>query len=110
MGEVQDRGARRFRRFLGLFWVTWFGFIISFAFIAVVEVRREFFANSVALPFSSSLTALTLLSWIAFFVADAKLPERGPVAVNLLTMLGAVLAGMTLLGIFYFVSIAPRVQ
>lgn len=104
-------GTRGYERVLGLWWISWFGVIGSFIYVAGVEYRREYSESSPALAFSTLLVTATLTSWALFFICDNKL--RGPrdaMVVRLLTVIGTINAVLSLLGVFYFVMIAPRVQ
>jgi len=96
------------RRWLGLWWISWFGIIGGFLMVGIGEYRHE---SPVASHFSITLMIVTLLLWIAFFVADHRVESerRTTVVVDLLTMTGTFLAVFTLLGIVFFVVIAPRV-
>jgi hypothetical protein len=59
---------------------------------------------------------VTILLWIAFFIADDRARKRIDgepsltVVVDLLTLTGTFLAVFTLLGIGFFLVIAPRVS
>lgn len=74
------------------------------------EYKREFDQGGAASHFSLALLIIIALSWSAFFVVDGKARNRERVVVNLLTVMGTLLAIFTLLGIFFFVQIAARVR
>ena len=93
-----------------LWWISWFGVIGAFIVIAGIECRREFSIDSPALLFSAVAVTAVLGSWAAFFICENKARRRDATVVNLLTTMGTIIAGMSLLLIFYFVTIAPRVQ
>lgn len=97
-------------RLPGLWWISWFGVIAAFLYIAGIECRREFSAGSPALVFSTAAVIAVLASWTAFFLSESRAPRRDASVANLLTAMGTIIAGMSLLLIFYFVAIAPRVQ
>ena len=65
--------------------------------------------------FSITLMIVTVLLWIVFFIADDKARKtidgegNTAVVVDLLTLTGTFLAVFTLLGVGFFVVIAPRV-
>ena len=100
------------RRWLGLWWISWFGIIGGFLMVGIGEYRHE---STAASRFSIILMFVTVLLWIVFFMADDRArkringPENAMVVVDLLTMTGTFLAVFTLLGIGFFVVIAPRV-
>jgi hypothetical protein len=97
-------------RLLGLWWISWFGVIVGFIFIAGIECRREFSVGSPALVFSAFAVIAVLASWAAFFFCENGARRRDATVVKLLTTMGTIIAGMSVLLIFYFVAIAPRVQ
>jgi hypothetical protein len=100
------------RRWLGLWWISWFGVIGGFLMVGIGEYRHE---SPAASHFSITLMIVTVVLWIVFFVADGKARKRidgegnGAVIVDLLTLTGTFLAVFTLLGVGFFVVIAPRV-
>jgi len=108
---------RSFREhLLGLWWISWFGIIGAFFFIGGSEYRRELSQGGAASHFSLMLIIITSISWILFYAVEAKARKRvdgeknKQVVVDLLTVLGSLLAMFTVLGIFYFADIAPRVR
>jgi hypothetical protein len=80
--------------------------------VGIGEYRHE---SPAASHFSIILMVVTVLSWIVFFIADSKARKKlnaqanAMVVVDLLTITGTFLAVFTLLGIGFFVVIAPRV-
>jgi hypothetical protein len=64
--------------------------------------------------FSLVLMIVTIGAWIIFFVADTKIRKRidgeenTAAMVDLLTLTGTLLTVFTLLGIGFFVSVAPH--
>ena len=100
------------RRWLGLWWVSWFGIIGGFLMVSISGYRHE---SPAASHFSITLMIVTVLLWIVFFIADDKARKRiygeenTAVVVHLLTLTGTFLAVFTLLGVGFFVFIAPRV-
>ncbi len=76
--------------------------------VGVGEYRDE---SPAARHFSLILMIVIGFFWIIFFVADTKFDggERTKSVVTLLTLMGSFLAVFTLLGIGFFVVIAPRV-
>ena len=100
------------RRWLGLWWVSWFGIIGGFLIVGIGGYRHE---SSAASHFSITLMIVTVLLWIVFFIADDKARKtidgegNTAVVVDLLTLTGTFLAVFTLLGVSFFVVIAPRV-
>jgi hypothetical protein len=100
------------RSWLGLWWISWFGIIGGFLMVGIGEYWHE---SAAASHFSVTLMIVTILLWIVFFIADDRARKRingeanATVVVDLLTMTGTFLAVFTLLGIGFFVVIAPRV-
>lgn len=100
------------RRLLGLWWISWFGMIGGFLTVGICEYGHE---STAASHFSIILMIVTVLLWVVFFIVDDKIRKRindeanATVIVDLLTITGTFLAVFTLLGIGFFVVIAPRV-
>jgi hypothetical protein len=100
------------RSWLGLWWISWFGIIGGFLMVGIGGYWHE---STAASHFSVTLMIVTVLLWIAFFIADDRARKRingeanTTLVVDLLTMTGTILAVFTLLGIGFFVVIAPRV-
>jgi drug/metabolite transporter (DMT)-like permease len=99
----------KIRSLSGLWWISWFGIIGGFFLVGGWEFKRELDQGGAASHFSLALLILIALSWSAFFVVDGRAQKREPRVVNVFTVIGTLLAIFTLLGIFYFVKIAPRV-
>lgn len=80
--------------------------------VGIGEYRHE---STTASHFSIILMIVTVLLWIVFFISDGRARKRingeahATVVVDLLTITGTFLAVFTLLGIGFFVVIAPRV-
>jgi len=80
--------------------------------VGIGEYRHE---SRAASHFSITLMIVTVLLWIVFFIADDNARKRidgvanPTVVVNLLTLTGTFLAVFTLLGVGFFVVIAPRI-
>jgi len=80
--------------------------------VGIGEYRDE---SPAASHFSIILIIVTVLLWTVFFIVDDKVRKRidgegnKTVIVDLLTLTGTFLAVFTLLGIGFFVVIAPRV-
>jgi hypothetical protein len=100
------------RRLLGFWWISWFGIIGGFLMVGIGEYKH---GSPAASHFSITLMIVTILLWIVFFIADDRARkgidgERSTtVVVDLLTLTGTFLAIFTLLGIGFFVVIAPRI-
>ena len=81
--------------------------------VGVADLRYE---STTASHFSLALMIVTIGAWLVFFVADGKIrsridsEENRAAIVDLLTLTGTLLAVFTLLGIGFFVSIAPRLR
>lgn len=95
-------------KIIDLWWISWFGFEAAFLFIGGAELKREISHNGTASPFSLMFLILTIVSWIFFYIAEAKVKNREPVVIRLLTAMGTILTLFTLLGIYFFAFIAPR--
>lgn len=92
---------------LGYWWISWFGIVASFLTVGLGGYR---YLSSAARYFSATLMTVVVVSWITFFVADSKVSgEHRKSMVGLLTLTGTLLAFFTLLGIGFFVFIAPRI-
>ena len=80
--------------------------------VGIGEYKHE---SPAASHFAITLMIVTILLWIVFFIADDRARKRTEgersttVVVDLLTLTGTFLAVFTLLGIGFFVVIAPRV-
>ena len=81
--------------------------------VGVFDFRHE---STKASHFSLALMMVTIGAWIVFFVADSKIRKRidgeetWAAMVDLLTLTGTLLAVFTLLGIGFFVYIAPNIR
>ena len=81
----------------------------------MVGVREYSQESPAASHFSITLMTVTVLLWTVFFIADDRARKRidheqsQRVVADLLTLTGTFLAVFTLLGIVFFVLIAPRV-
>jgi hypothetical protein len=95
---------------LGLWWIAWFGIIGSLLWIASMELKRELVEHSPATLFSLVFFSTVIAAWIAFFIADSKLTANRQPFVSLLTTFGTALSAFTLVAVFYFVVVAPRVR
>ena len=94
---------------VGFWWISWFGFLAAFLWIGWQAWIDEYRRHSPGIYFSTVLLALVSLSWIVFFIVD-DWSDRKNSSVILLTTMGTFLAFFTLLGIYYFSAISPRVQ
>jgi hypothetical protein len=81
--------------------------------VGIGEYRYESAPTS---HFSLILMIVTMAAWLVFFITDHKIRKRidgegnfAPV-VDHLSVMGTLLATFTLLGIGFFVEIAPRVK
>ena len=101
---------------LGIWWVSWFGILGAFLFVGVWQLRIASSLGRGIPYFSFMLLAVTIVLWILFFVLDekvrakAKRDDNWPALVLLSTLAGTILAVFTLVGTFFFIYIAPRVQ
>jgi hypothetical protein len=95
---------------LGLWWVSWFGIIGGFLLVGIQEYRRELSQGGVAAFFSLALLISIVLCWVAFYVATFKFGEQWPAVWRVFTIMGTILAALTIVSIYFFVSIAPRVR
>ena len=113
-GKQQARSARwKWGQWLGLWWVSWIGIISGFLMVGVFDFRHE---STKASHFSLALMTVTIGAWIVFLVADSKVRNRidgeknWAAMVGLLTLTGTLLAAFTLLGIGFFVYVAPHLR
>ena len=111
--ELMREPRRRLKHWLGTWWICWFGIIGGFLMVGVGEFRYQSASGS---HFSLALIIVTMAAWLIFFVADDKIRKRidgeenRAAVVDLLSLTGTLLAAFTLLGIGFFVSIAPRLR
>ncbi|PYT72649.1 MAG: hypothetical protein DMG42_14050 [Acidobacteria bacterium] len=102
--------------FLSLWWISWFGIIGGFLMVGVWEYRNISPQRGLSPRFSLALVIVTSLLWVVFYAvgenARAKVDgaQNEQVIVNLLTVTGTFLAIITLMEIFFFIYIAPRVH
>lgn len=101
---------------LSVWWVSWFGIVPSFFIVGVWETWYIASQRRGASRYSLTVLIVTSLLWVLFYFVDNKARERVDgvknrlVVVELLTIIGTVLAIFTLLQIFFFIHIAPRIQ
>ncbi|MGA7631199.1 MAG: hypothetical protein WCB11_10550 [Terriglobales bacterium] len=95
---------------LGIWWISWFGIIGGFFFAGIQEYRREVSQVGAASHFSLALLIVIAISWLVFYIATSKFEEHWLVVSRLFTIMGTILASLTIIGIYFFVSIAPRVR
>jgi hypothetical protein len=101
---------------LWFWWLSWFGIIGAFLWIGVVELRIALALRQRASLFLLALLLITSLMWVIFFVVDDKARkrvdgEKNPqVVVTLSTFAGSILAVITLLEIYFFRFVVPRLQ
>jgi len=102
--------------FLWLWWISWFAIIGAFLFVGIWEYRVTSSVGNSASHFSLMLLTITIFSWVLFFALDNKARAKADRDNNwkglviLSTLAGTILAIYTLLGIFFFIYIAPRVH
>ncbi len=109
MNDIQRGLAAVGEVLLGILWISWFGIIGGFLLAGVEEYRRELSQGGAAAPLSLTLLIVVVLSWVVFYVATSKFEEEWPRVWRLFTATGSVLAVITLLGIYFFVYVAPKV-
>jgi hypothetical protein len=93
---------------LSLWRLSWFGIIGGFLFVGIAEFRHEIPRGGAVAHFTVALLVIVTLSWIAFFAVHMTARTREPFIVRLVTLMGTLLAVFTLLGIYFFVTIASR--
>jgi hypothetical protein len=99
---------------VGIWWISWFGIIAGF--VMVGWDYRNIPPKGTPLRFSLSLLIVMILLWAVFYVVGEKARAKVDGAKNyrvvadLLTMTGTFLAIVTIMGILFFIYIAPRVQ
>jgi len=102
--------------FLWLWWISWFGLIGAFLFVGFWEYRVTSSVGSSVSHFCLMLLTITILLWALFFALDNKARAKTDSDKNwkslviLSTLAGTILAIYTLVGIFFFIYIAPRVH
>jgi hypothetical protein len=94
---------------MSLWRLSWLGILGGFLFVGIAEFRHVPKGGVVA-HYTLTLLAIVTLSWIGFFVTHSQMRTRDPLIVRLLTLTGTFLAIFTLLGIYFFVTIASRLQ
>jgi hypothetical protein len=113
VGFEPTNSERITSNFLSVWWISWFG-IIS-AFLLVGYELLSFIQGRAAYSSILLLTA-TVLLWILFYIVTenlrAKIPrDRNWHASTLLsTLAGTILAIFTLLGIAFFIYVAPHIH
>jgi hypothetical protein len=102
---------------LSIWWISWIGIICAFLYVGVWEYRNiSVVQGGASHRFSLTLLIVTSLLWVAFYAVEEKAREKvdgaknEQVVVSLLTVAGTFLAIFTLMGISYFIYIAPRVH
>ena len=105
--------SRRIRLFadllLSLWWISWFGILGPFLWLGGWSFKIQI-SNGSPTRLPAVILLVVPLLWISFFVADSKVEDRNLRAMMLLTITGTLLAVLSLAGIWYFVSVAPRVH
>jgi hypothetical protein len=112
MGDARNLREKRSLTdvLLSLWWISWFGIISGFLLVGSLEYWREHTQGSAASGVTLSLLIVITLMWVGFFVAEEKAQNREPVTVSLLTIIGTFLAIFTMVGIYFFIYIAPHIQ
>jgi len=101
---------------VSLWWISWFGIIGAFLLVGIRAYRYVSPQRSAASHSSLALLIVTIFLWVLFYAVDEKARGRvdgeknKQVVVELLTIAGTFLAVFTLLGIFFFIYIAPRIR
>jgi hypothetical protein len=101
---------------LSLWWISWFGIIGGFLWVGVWEYRIISPQRGVSPRFSLTLLIVTSLLWVVFYAVEAKARARVDGAKKQAgscrpTHTGRnVSCNITLMGILFFIYIAPRVQ
>ena len=97
----------------GVWWISWFGIIGAFLLVGY-EVLS--FIQGRAAYASILLLTSTVLSWTLFYIVTEKLTAKIPRDRNwrastlLSTLAGTILAIFTLLGIAFFIYVAPHIH
>jgi hypothetical protein len=114
-GGIGPKMTSRTEALLGIWWISWLGIIGGFLSVGVFEYRIARSLRHGASSFCLALLFITSLMWAIFFLADHKSRKKidgensRQVVVTLLTLTGSILAVFTLLGIWFFTYIAPRI-
>jgi len=99
-----------------VWFVSWFGIIPSFFIFGVWTTWYISPQRRGTSGFSLTVMIVTGLLWVLFFAIDNKARDKvdgrknKQVVGEITSVIGTVLAIFTLLGIFFFVYIAPRIQ
>lgn len=110
MNDIQKKPGTVGEVLFGVWWISWFGIIGGFLLAGVEEYRRELSQGGAAAPFSLTLVIVVVLSWVVFYIATSKFEEQWPRVWRLFTAVGSILAVITLLGIYFFVYVAPSMR
>jgi hypothetical protein len=103
-------------RLLGIFWVSWIGILGAFLCVGVWQLRISSSLGRGIPQFSLVVLTVTIVSWVLFFAIEERVLGRAnrdhnwQALVLLSTLAGTILAVFTLVGTFFFIFIAPRVQ
>src|ERR1700722_15212803 len=98
---------------VGIWWISWFGIISAFLLVGCELLS---FIQGRAAYSSILLLTTTVLLWILFYVATEKLGAKMPRDKNwhaftlVSTLAGTILAVFTLLGIVFFLYVAPYIH
>jgi hypothetical protein len=98
---------------LGAWWISWIGIISGFLLVGYELLS---FAHGRAAYSSILLLTATVLLWILFYVVTEKLGAKMPRDKNwhaftlVSTLAGTILAVFTLLGIVFFLYVAPYIH
>jgi hypothetical protein len=99
---------------LWLWVMSWFAFIGAFVWVGIWEYRIAQSAGGRVTNSCLVLMSTTIFLWVLFFVVDHKArsgaygEKSWKDLVRLSTLAGTILAIYTLLGVLFFVYIAPR--
>jgi hypothetical protein len=110
MNDAERKTGAIWEKLLGVWWISWFGIIGGFLFVGVQEFRFEVSQGGAGTPFSLALLIIIVLSWVVFYIAASKFEAQWPIVWRLFTTAGTILAVVTILGIYFFVHIAPRMR
>ena len=113
VGFEPTKGERITGKLLGLWWISWFGIISAFLLVGCDLLS---FIKGRAAYSSILLLTATVVLWFLFYVATEKLGAKMPRDKNwhaftlLSTLAGTMLAIFTLLGIVFFIYVAPHIR
>jgi len=103
-------------RVVSLWWISWFGIIAGFISASVMQIRIAWLSGPGIPYFSILILIVTLALWLAFYVVEEKSGAKIPVDrwwqshVWPRTLVGTILAALTLAETFLLVYFMPSIR